>query len=111
MKGKTYKIMLNKWDVELCAKTLNVSRRRVERYLNTLMKSAIRDHKSLRMFWSDVIMLNLITNKLLKTADPQSIEKILSPVEDKERRDDGGMTDELFDAQHGQRHFCDRKES
>ncbi len=89
MKGKTYKIMLNKWDVELCAKTLNVSRRRVERYLNTLMKSAIRDHKSLRMFWSDVIMLNLITNKLLKTADPQSIEKILSPVEDKERRDDG----------------------
>ena len=56
MKGKTYKIMLNKWDVELCAKTLNVSRRRVERYLNTLMKSAIRDHKSLRMFWSDVIM-------------------------------------------------------
>lgn len=89
MKGKTYKIMLNKWDVELCAKTLNVSRRRVERYLNTLMKSAIRDHKSLRMFLSDVIMLNLITNKLLKTADPQSIEKILSPVEDKERRDDG----------------------
>lgn len=89
MKGKTYKIMLNKWDVELCAKTLNVSRRRVERYLNALMKTAIRDHKSLRFFWSDVIMLNLITNKLLKTADPQTIEKILSPVDDKERRDDG----------------------
>ena len=89
MKGKTYKIMLNKWDVDLCAKTLNVSRRRVERYLNALMKTAIRDHKSLRMFWSDVIMLNLITNKLLKSADPQTIERILSPVEDKERRDDG----------------------
>lgn len=89
MKGKTYKIMLNKWDVNLCAKTLNVSRRRVERYLNALMKTAIRDHKSLRMFWSDVIMLNLITNKLLKSADPQTIERILSPVEDKERRDDG----------------------
>ncbi len=89
MKGKTYKIMLNKWDVDLCAKTLNVSRRRVERYLNALMKAAIRDHKSLRMFWSDVIMLNLITNKLLKSADPQTIEKILSPVDDKERRDDG----------------------
>ena len=84
MKGKTYKIMLNKWDVDLCAKTLNVSRRRVERYLNALMKTAIRDHKSLRMFWSDVIMLNLITNKLLKSADPQTIEKILSPVDNKE---------------------------
>lgn len=89
LKGKTYKIMLNKWDVDLCAKTLNVSRRRVERYLNALMKTAVRDHKSLRMFWSDVIMLNLITNKLLKSADPQTIEKILSPVEDKERRDNG----------------------
>jgi len=89
LKGKTYKIMLNKWDVDLCAKTLNVSRRRVERYLNALMKTAIRDHKSLRIFWSDVIMLNLITNKLLKSADPQTIEKILSPVDDKERRGDG----------------------
>ena len=89
MKGKTYKIMLNKWDVDLCAKTLNVSRRRVERYLNALMKTVIRDHKSLRIFWSDVIMLNLITNKLLKSADPQTIEKILSPVDDKERRGDG----------------------
>lgn len=87
MKGKTYKIMLNKWDVDLCAKTLNVSRRRVERYLNALMKTAIRDHNSLRMFWSDVIMLNLITNKLLKSADPQTIERILAPVDDKERRD------------------------
>ena len=89
LKGKTYKIMLNKWDVDLCAKTLNVSRRRVERYLNALMKTAVRDHKSLRMFWSDVIMLNLITNKLLKSADPQTIEKILAPVDDKVRRDNG----------------------
>ena len=89
LKGKTYKIMLNKWDVDLCAKTLNVSRRRVERYLNALMKTAVRDHKSLRMFWSDVIMLNLITNKLLKSADPQTIEKILSPVDERDRRDDG----------------------
>ena len=89
MKGKTYKIMPNKWDVDLCAKTLDVSRRRVERYLNALMKTAIRDHKSLRMFWSDVIMLNLITNKLLKSADPQTIEKILSPVDERDRRDDG----------------------
>ncbi len=85
MKGKTYKVMLNKWDVELCAKTLNVSRRRVERYLNALMKTTLRDHHSLRMFWSDVIMLNLITNKLLKSADPQTIEKILSPLDNKER--------------------------
>ena len=79
---KTYKMMINKWDVELCAKTLNVSKRRVERYLGALMRASVRDHKSLRIFWSDVIMLNLITNKLLKQADPKTIEKILSPVPD-----------------------------
>ena len=89
MKGKTYRIMLNKWDVELCAKTLNVSKRRVGRYLNALMKTVLRDHSSLRMFWSDVIMLNLITNKPLKSADPQTIEKILSPVDEKDWRDNG----------------------
>lgn len=41
MKNKIYKMMINKWDVELCAKTLNVSRRRVEKYLNALMKTAL----------------------------------------------------------------------
>lgn len=86
MNGKTYKVMINKWDVELCAKTLNVSRKRVERYLNALMKTAARDNHSLRLFWSDVIMLNLITNKLLKQADPQMIEKILSPIERSETK-------------------------
>lgn len=88
MKGKTYKVMLNKWDVELCAKTLNASRHRVERNLNALLKTTLKDHHSLRMFWSDVILLNLITNKLLKQADPQMIEKILSPIGDAERRDE-----------------------
>lgn len=88
MKNRTYKMMINKWDVELCAKTLNVSRRRVERYLNALMKTALREHRSLRMFWGDVIMLNLITNKLLKQADPQMIERILKPVDETGRREE-----------------------
>ena len=83
--------MLNKWDVELCAKTLNVSRKRVEKYSNALMKTALRDHHSLRMFWSDVIMLNLITNKLLKQTDPKKIEHILSPIEEKNGRDDNEL--------------------
>ena len=84
-------MMLNKWDVELCAKTLNISRKRVEKYLNALMKTTLRYHHSLRMFWSDVIMLNLITNKLLKQADPKKIEHILSPIEEKDGRDDNEL--------------------
>ena len=88
MKNKIYKMMINKWDVELCAKTLNVSRRRVEKYLNALMKTALRDHHSLRMFWGDV-------NKLLKQADPQTIEHILSPIEEQ----NGGNEDELKNAE------------
>lgn len=85
MKGKTYKVMLNKWDVELCAKTLNISRKRTERYLNALMKTVHREHGSMRFFWADVIMLNLITTKLLKTVDPRTIEKLLAP-----KNTDGG---------------------
>ena len=61
------------------------------KYLNALMKTALRDHHSLRMFWGDVIMLNLITNKLLKQANPKTIEQILSPIEEQ----NGGNEDEL----------------
>lgn len=87
MKGKTYRVMLNKWDVELCARTLNISRKRTERYLKALMNKVIKEHGSLRFFWSDVIMMNIITNKLLKAADPREIERILAPKE-------GGKTNE-----------------
>lgn len=87
MKGKTYRVMLNKWDVELCARTLNISRKRTERYLKALMSKVAKEHGSLRFFWSDVIMMNIITNKLLKTADPREIERILSQKE-------GGISDE-----------------
>ncbi len=88
MKGKTYRVMLNKWDVELCAKTLNISRKRTERYLNALMTRAHKEYGSLRFFWADVIMLNLITNKLLKAADPREIERLLSPKDKKEEEND-----------------------
>ena len=87
MKGKTYRVMLNKWDVELCARTLNISRKRTERYLKALMSKVAKEHGSLRFLWSHVIMMNIITNKLLKTADPREIERILSPKE-------GGISDE-----------------
>ena len=79
--------MLNKWDVELCARTLNISRRRVERYLEALMRQTAKEHSSLRFFWSDVIMLNMVTTKLLKAADPREIERILSPKEEKGHED------------------------
>ena len=38
-----------------------------------------------------MIMLNLITNKLLKQADPQKIEHILSPIEEMNGRDDNEL--------------------
>ncbi len=88
MKNKTYRVMLNKWDVELCAKTLNISRKRTERYLNTLMNRAHKKYGSMRFFWGDVIMLNLITTKLLKAADPREIERILSPKEGENNNND-----------------------
>ncbi len=90
MKGKTYRVVLNKWDVELCARTLNISRKRTERYLKALMKKVEADYGSLRLFWSDVIMLNMMTTKLLKAADPREIEKILSPLRTGEKEEVDG---------------------
>ena len=87
MKGKTYRVMLNKWDVELCARSLNIYRKRTERYLKSLMNKVIKEHGSLRFFWADVIMMNIITNKLLRAADPREVERILSPKEGGKRND------------------------
>ena len=85
MKGKTYRVVLNKWDVELCARTLNISRKRTERYLKALMKKVEADYGSLRLFWSDFIMRNWMTTTLGKEGDPREIEKKIAPLRSGEK--------------------------
>ena len=76
---KNYKLIINKEEIEVSAKLLNVSRKRVIRYLNLSLKK-MNDSKALRMFWSDVIMFNIMTTKMLKNSSPQILEEILNPL-------------------------------
>lgn len=81
---KTYRMMINGKEVNLCAKSMNISRKRCMAYLNSLLTRTKEEYGSYRFFWSDVIMLNILTNRILYHSDPSHIEKILAPKKEKE---------------------------
>ena len=80
---KTYRIVINGQVIQICAKTINISRKRCNTYLNNLLKETDKKFGSHRFFWADVIMLNMLTNKILYHSDPQHIEKMLAPKGEK----------------------------
>ena len=76
---KTYRRVINGQAIEVCARTINISRKRCNAYLNSLLQKTEKEYGSHRFFWSDVIMLNMLTNRILYHSDPRHIEKIMSP--------------------------------
>ena len=80
---KTYRIVINGHEIEVCSKTMNISRKRCTAYLNSLLGKVKKDYGSYRFFWADIIMLNMLTNRILYHADPYHIAKMLEP-KDKE---------------------------
>ncbi len=76
---KTYRMNIGGQEVELCAKTLNISRKRCLAYLKGLLKKTKEDYGSQRFFWADIIMLNMLTNRILYHADPKHIEQVIYP--------------------------------
>lgn len=88
MKDETYRVVINGQEVNLCAKTLNVSRKRCMAFLQNLLKRTKEDYGSHRFFWADIIMLNMLTNKILYHSDPKHIEKAISPKKERKERDD-----------------------
>ena len=80
---KTYRMIIGGREVHLCAKTMNISRKRCLAYLKTLLKKTKEEYGSERFFWADVIMLNMLTNRILYYADHKHIEKIVYPKETK----------------------------
>lgn len=77
---KTYRIMINGQDIVVDAATLAVSEKRVKRYIKKLMDVSKEQTKSNRAFWADMIMLNLMTDKILKKASPFMIEQAVAPL-------------------------------
>ena len=81
---KTYRISVNGQEIEVCAKTMNISRKRCTAYLNKLMSRTKDEYGSYRFFWADVIMLNMITNRILYHSDPNHIQQVIAPKGGKE---------------------------
>ncbi len=79
---KVYRMMIGKREVNLCAKSMNISRKRSLAFLNSLLKKTKEEYGSYRFFWADVITLNMLTNRILYHADPEHIEKVLAPKEE-----------------------------
>ncbi len=77
---KTYRMKIGGHEVNLCAKTMNISRKRCMAYLNSLLKKTKSDNGTYRFFWADVIMLNMLTNRILYHADVAHIERAIRPV-------------------------------
>ena len=76
---KTYRMNISGKEVNLCAKTMNISRKRCLADLNSLLKKTKEEYGSHRFFWADVIMLNMLTNRILYHADIEHIERSLRP--------------------------------
>ena len=84
---KTYRMKINGHEVNLCAKTMNISRKRCMAYLNSLLKKTKCDSGTYRFFWADVIMLNMLTNRILYHADVAHIERAIRPVKGEEENE------------------------
>ena len=76
---KTYRIVINGHEIKACPKTMNISRKRCTAYLNSLLGKVKKDYGSYRFFWADVIMLNMLTNRILYHADPYHIADAIAP--------------------------------
>lgn len=84
MKNATYRLSINGQEVELCAKTMNISKKRCLSFLNSLLRKTQVEYRSYRFFWADIIMLNMLTNKILYHSDPKHIEKEVYPKDVRE---------------------------
>ena len=78
--AKFYKIYVNGTPIDVDAATMYFAKGRVNKYIKTLKEESLSQTSSLRGFWADIIMLNLITNGMLSNANPYILEQILNPV-------------------------------
>lgn len=83
MKDNPEKIIMivNGEPIEMCLKTISLSNKRAQNTLRYLKKQSMSQAHTLRFFWGDVVMLNIITNRLLQDVDPRDLARVLKPTE------------------------------
>ena len=74
-------MIVNGQPIEMCLKTLKLCNKRSQNLITSLKRKSMEQAHTMRLFWGDIIMLNIITNQLLQKVDSKSLSRILKPVE------------------------------
>lgn len=73
-------MIVNGQPIEMCPKTLNMCNKRAQRMVTSLKTQSLEKVHTMRLFWGDVVMLNIITNQLLQKVDSRSLARVLKPT-------------------------------
>lgn len=73
-------MIVNGQPIEMCPKTLEMCNKRSQRMITALKSQSLEKVHTMRLFWGDVIMLNIITNQLLQKVDSRSLARVLKPT-------------------------------
>lgn len=73
-------MIVNGQPIEMCPRTLSLCNKRAQRMMGALKAQSLANVKTLRFFWGDVVMLNILTNQLLQKVDPRSLSRVLKPT-------------------------------
>lgn len=77
---KTSRWTFNGAEVELDQLSLVYAEKRCKQYLDNISANSRKARNPIRTFYSDLIMLNLLTNRVLKLISPKDMERALSPI-------------------------------
>lgn len=73
-------MVVNGEEIEMCAKTLYVCNARAQSLLRKLKMSSMETTHTMRFYWGDVIMLNIITNQMLQKIEPRVLARVMRPT-------------------------------
>ena len=73
-------MIVNGQPIEVCSRTLLLCNKRAQRLLTALKKQSLEEAKTLRLFWGDIIMLNILTNQLLQKIPSRTLARIVKPT-------------------------------
>lgn len=79
-KNEKFFMIVNGQPIEMCPKTLNMCNKRTQKMITSLKAQSLEKVHTMRLFWGDVVMLNIITNQLLQKVDSRSLARVLKPV-------------------------------
>lgn len=73
-------MIVNGQPIEMCLKTLSLCNKRSQLMIKSMRKQSLAEMRTMRMFWGDIVMMNIITNQLLQKVNPLSLQRVLKPT-------------------------------